>query len=298
MPLRRRALPRHHAGPETPMNDPRHLAWGTQDLWQQLSPLLPGLSIEVMARLDSTNTELLTRARSGDAPGPRGRRSEDTLPCLLVAEHQTHGRGRHGRDWVASAGASLTFSLLLRLAPVSWSGLSLAVGCAIADALDAGPVPRIGLKWPNDLWLVDGPGRGRKLGGILVETVNVGPHRMVVVGVGLNVLAQAADGLAHGYACAAELDPAATAPSVLAAVVRPLVQALLQFEAEGFPAFRAAFARRDLLAGQPVVTQGSGPPIEGTSDGIDSDGSLLLRAADGTVHRLASGEVSIRLRAC
>jgi BirA family transcriptional regulator, biotin operon repressor / biotin---[acetyl-CoA-carboxylase] ligase len=296
MPLRRRALPRHHAGPETSMNDARHLAWGAQDLWQQLSPLLPGLSVEVMARLESTNTELLERARAGDAPGPRGRRLDDTLPCLLVAEHQTHGRGRHGRDWVASPGASLTFSLLLRLAPVSWSGLSLAVGCAIADALDPGPVPRIGLKWPNDLWLIDRPGRGRKLGGILIETVNIGPHRMAVVGVGLNVLVQAADGLAHGYACVAELDPAATAPSVLATVAGPLVRALQQFESAGFPAFRDDFARRDLLAGHPLVTQGGGVPIEGTGDGVDSDGALRLRTADGTVLRLASGEVSVRLK--
>lgn len=281
------------------MNDPRHLAWGAQDLWMQLSPLLPGLSVEVMARLESTNTELLNRARAGDAPGPRGRRSDDTSPCLLVAEHQTHGRGRQGRDWIAGPGTSLTFSLLLRLAPVSWSGLSLAVGCALADALDdAEAPPRIALKWPNDLWLLDAPGRGRKLGGILIETVNVGPHRMAVVGIGLNVLPQPADGLTHGYASLSELDPAAGAPAVLARVALPLVQSLRRFEAEGFPAFRARFARRDLLLGQALVTQGGGAPIEGSGDGVDSDGTLLLRAADGTVHRLASGEVSIRLRSC
>lgn len=296
MPLRRRRLPRDDARAEASMNDARHLAWGAQDLWMQLSPLLPGLSVEVMARLESTNTELLNRARAGDAPAPRGRRNEDTLPCLLVAEHQTHGRGRQGRDWIASPGASLTFSLLLRLAPVSWSGLSLAVGCALADALDPGVAPRIALKWPNDLWLLDGPGRGRKLGGILIETVNVGPHRMAVVGIGLNVLAQPADGLTHGYASLVELDPEATAPAVLATVARPLVQALRQFEAEGFPAFRGAYTRRDLLAGLPLVTQGGGAPIEGTGAGVDSDGTLLVRGADGTVHRLASGEVSIRLK--
>lgn len=278
------------------MNEARHLAWSAQDLWMQLSPLLPGLSVEVMARLESTNTELLNRARAGDAPGPRGRRSDDTSPCLLVAEHQTHGRGRQGRDWVATPGASLTFSLLLRLAPVSWSGLSLAVGCALADALEPEGEPRIALKWPNDLWLRDAAGRGRKLGGVLIETVNVGPHRMVVVGVGLNVLPQPAEGLTHGYASLAELDPDASAPAVLARVARPLVLALRRFEAEGFPVFRDGFARRDLLAGQPLVTQGGGAPLEGVGEGIDSDGTLLLRTADGALHRLASGEISIRLR--
>ena len=119
-------------------------------------------------------------------------------PCLLVAEEQTRGRGRLGRGWIASAGASLTFSLALPLAPEEWSGLSLAVGLALAEALDPmvqpGAPPRIGLKWPNDLWLVDGPGRGRKLGGILIETVSVGHRRMCVLGVGLNVLPQAHEG--------------------------------------------------------------------------------------------------------
>jgi BirA family transcriptional regulator, biotin operon repressor / biotin---[acetyl-CoA-carboxylase] ligase len=280
--------------------DARHLAWGAQELWQQLAPLLPGLSVEVMARLDSTNTELLNRARAGDAPGPRGRRSDDTLPCLLVAEHQTHGRGRQGRDWVASPGASLTFSLLLRLAPVSWSGLSLAVGVALADALepDAASPPRIALKWPNDLWLRDdaAPGHGRKLGGILIETVTVGPHRMAVIGIGLNVLPQPAEGLSHGYACLAESMPDITAPEVLARVARPLVLALRRFEAEGFPAFRPAYASRDLLAGQPLVTQGGGSAVEGRGAGVDSDGSLLLRLADGSEHRVGSGEISIRFR--
>lgn len=275
------------------MNDARHLAWGAQGLWEQLSPLLPGLSVEVMARLESTNTELLNRARAGEV---RGRRSDDTLPCLLVAEHQTHGRGRQGRDWVAAPGSSLTFSLLLKLAPVSWSGLSLAVGCALADALDPAAAPRLALKWPNDLWLLDAPGRGRKLGGILIETVTVGTQRMAVVGVGLNVQPQPAEGLAHGYASLSELDPALEAPAVLATVARPLVLALQRFEAEGFPPFRAAFARRDLLQGQPLVALGTGTPLEGTGEGVDSDGSLLLRAADGRHHRIGSGEVSIRLR--
>lgn len=275
------------------MNDARHLAWGAQDLWQQLSPLLPGLSVAVMARLESTNTELLNRARAGES---QGRRSDDTLPCLLVAEHQTHGRGRQGRDWIAGPGSSLTFSLLLKLAPVSWSGLSLAVGAALADALDPAAVPRVALKWPNDLWLLDAPGRGRKLGGILIETVNVGTQRMAVVGVGLNVRPQPTEGLAHGYACLAELDPSLEAPAALATVARPLVQALKRFEAEGFPAFRAAFARRDLLQGQPLVALGAGEPLEGLGEGVDRDGSLLLRGADGRQHRIASGEVSVRLR--
>jgi len=76
--------------------------WGAEALWQQLVPLLPGLSIEVVARTDSTNTQLLERSRlqsHGRAGAAAfGRRAHDTSPCLLVAEHQTAGRGRLGRS--------------------------------------------------------------------------------------------------------------------------------------------------------------------------------------------------------
>jgi len=293
-----------------------HLHWGADALWRLLEPLLPGLGVEVLASAESTNTVLLERARaiSGqrDAPitrpgdldalrvderTPHGRRSADVQPCLLVAEEQTRGRGRLGRGWVASAGASLTFSLALPLAPEEWSGLSLAVGLALAEALDPmvepGAPPRIGLKWPNDLWLIDGPGRGRKLGGILIETVSVGRRRMCVLGVGLNVLPQAHEGLTHGYACLQELDPRASAPAALACVAEPLVRAVLQFQAVGFAPLVAAYTRRDLLLGQPVSTTQADVP-EGVAEGVDEHGALGLRC-DG-VHRIVSGEISVRLR--
>ena len=89
----------------------------------------------------------------------------DTQPCLLVAEQQIGGRGRIGRAWRSAPGASLTFSLALPLAPADWSGLSLAVGVALAEALQPGPRaegrPWLAVKWPNDLWLVDARRRRR-----------------------------------------------------------------------------------------------------------------------------------------
>lgn len=295
-----------------------HLPWGAEALWESLLPLLPGLSVEVVSRLESTNTRLLERARapggareapaqrSGEpeAPSPAGRapqarRSGDVSPCLLVAEEQTRGRGRLGRDWVSSAGASLTFSLSLPLAPVRWEGLSLAVGLALAEALDPGPgEPRLALKWPNDLWLADGPGHGRKLGGILIETVTVGDRRLCVVGVGLNVRPQPAgraEGLPHGYACLRELDDGITAPQALARVARPLAQALRAFEAQGFAPLVAAYRRRDLLLDQAVAT--SGPKaLQGVARGVDEQGALCVATPDGgtEVHRVVSGEVSVR----
>lgn len=311
-----------------------HLHWAAEALWQQLEPHLPGISVEVLARAESTNTLLLERARMGggrhDAPittpgelealrqrgarderaGPYGRRSGDTQPCLLVAEHQTLGRGRLGRGWLSAPGASLTFSIGLPLSPRDWSGLSLAVGVALADALEppepGAPAPRLGLKWPNDLWLVDAPGRGRKLGGVLIETVPVGGRRMVVVGVGLNVAplpapSAASPPMTHGHACLQEIGPALTPPSVLHQVALPLVRALQQFEREGFAGFASAYARRDLLRGQRVsaVDTGAGGradgTVEGVADGVSAHGALRLVTDDGALREIGSGEVSVRL---
>jgi BirA family transcriptional regulator, biotin operon repressor / biotin---[acetyl-CoA-carboxylase] ligase len=303
------------------------LHWECDLLWQQLEPYLPGLSVEVLARAESTNSLLLERARVGggrhDAPvttpgeleamrrggdsgrgaaafasGPFGRRTGDTQPCLIVAEHQTLGRGRHGRSWQSAAGASLTFSIGLPLAPRDWCGLSLAIGVALADALDpAEPgraAPRIGLKWPNDLWLLDaaaGPSAGRKLGGVLIETVAVGAKRMVVVGVGLNIeaLASARDGGSGGAGLA-------SAPAVLHRVALPLVRAILQFERESFAGFASAYERRDLLRGQPVTVLGPRGEMlqQGTAEGVAAHGALHLRDAAGALHELSSGEVSVR----
>ncbi len=306
-----------------------HLAWRAEPLWQQLEPYLPGLSVEVLARAESTNTLLLDRARldSGrlDAPvttpgtleamrsrgreggdvdsdsAPFGRRAGDTHPALLVAEHQTLGRGRQGRTWVAQPGASLTFSLGLPLAPRDWSGLSLAVGVTLADALEApepGSKPRLQLKWPNDLWLADEPGRGRKLGGVLIETVAVRRQRMVVVGVGLNIAALTSTReLSSGAACLQEIDPAASAPATLHRIALPLVKALQQFEREGFASFAPAYARRDLLRGQRVTTHDAvegGVGLEGLVEGVSGSGSLLLRVGPA-LHLVSSGEVTVRL---
>jgi BirA family biotin operon repressor/biotin-[acetyl-CoA-carboxylase] ligase len=287
------------------------LHWGAESLWQQLRTLLPGLSVEVVERCSSTNSALLERARVEVRPEPDnadvlvhrsvesaafGRRAADIQPCLLVAENQTGGRGRLGRSWQSAPGASLTFSLSLPIAREDWSGLSLVVGLALADALDppdAAKAPRIGLKWPNDLWLMDGPACGRKLGGVLIETVAAGRTRLAVIGIGLNVRPMQADEASTGFACLQELDDAVTAPAALHRLALPLAQSLRRFEAEGFAGFQADYARRDLLAGQPVRTtqQGLG---EGTARGVDERGALQVQTATGIV-AVTSGEVSVRL---
>lgn len=261
------------------------LDWPVAPLQAELQALWPGFVLQVVAEDASTNATLLAGGRTGHTPGSA---------CLLVAEHQTAGRGRMGRAWHAARGDSLTFSLALPYAPAQWSGLSLAVGVALADALD--PSDWIGLKWPNDLWLRDAQmGVGRKLGGILIETVaSAGGSRLCVIGVGLNVRAHAFAGLETGHASLQEFDRQATAPAALQRLAAPLLRALLRFEREGFSGFSAGFARRDLLHGRDVTTTQPGLPT-GQAAGVDDDGALLLRDETGRLHRVASGEVSIRL---
>ena len=249
------------------------LAWPADALRAQLTPLWPGIAVEVAAQIDSTNTELMRRARAAGV-----------APVLLVAERQSAGRGRLGRPWHGGApGAALAFSLALPLAPRDWSGLSLAVGLAVAEALH----PAIGLKWPNDLWW-----QQRKLAGILVETA-VAPaqaKRQVVIGVGLNIRAQPGDGFATPPAALQELLPGLDAPGALARIAAPLLQAVQAFAHTGFAPLAARFNARDALAGRAVrLSDGT----EGVARGVDTGGALQVDTAHGR-RAVGSAEVSVR----
>ncbi len=251
--------------------------------------------IEHVAETGSTNSDLLARVRAAQAAG-----ATSFAPCVLVAGHQTAGRGRHGRHWHAAAGASLTFSIAWPLARADLSGLSLAVGAALADALDrAAAAPRIGLKWPNDLWVVadwSAAARrdGRKLGGILVETAPFGAARIAVVGIGLNVRAQRVDEASTGVASLDEIDAAATPASTLDRVATPLLAALRRFDAEGFAPFADRFGARDLLLGLTVSGSGAEGDVSGEAAGIAPNGALLLRTAEG-LRAVESGEWRVRV---
>jgi BirA family biotin operon repressor/biotin-[acetyl-CoA-carboxylase] ligase len=243
-----------------------------------VAPLLPGFSLEIAAEIDSSNSELMRRARVGQL-----------APVLLVAERQTAGRGRLGRVWLSGErGASLpslTFSLGLPLAPADWSGLSLAVGVSLAESLH----PRIQLKWPNDLWLAD-----RKLAGVLIETAGFGEggaaQRYAVIGIGINVAAPQAAGLAVPPVGLRELLPEAAAGSMLLSIAAPLVQAVQAFEIFGFAPFQARFNARDALRDRAVVL---GDGTTGTAHGVSETGALLVHTAGG-MKSVTSSEVSVR----
>ena len=271
------------------------IRWPAEAVWEAVAPLLPGFTVEVLPSIDSTNTELMRRARAGQ-----------TEPTLLVAEQQTAGRGRLGRVWQSDVGASLMLSLGLPMAPRDWSGLSLAVGVSVAESLqptlpplEPGQPPRIGLKWPNDLWLSG----DRKLGGILVETASfVAPQaaqpatthgtaaRYVVVGIGINVLPRSGEGMSMPPGCLQDVEPGLDAPAALLRIVPPLVAMLQGFEACGFAPVQPRFAARDVLQGRPVTLSDG---QTGTAHGVGEDGTLLVHTAQG-MQAVTSAEISVR----
>ncbi len=248
----------------------------------ELAPL--GLNVLCLPEVDSTNAHLLHLAQT-DAPHG----------TLLAAEWQTAGRGRRGRHWLSPLGAGLTFSLLWRFRrPLAQlSGLSLAVGVALARAMRALGARGIGLKWPNDVLLGEG-----KLAGILIELSGdmLGPAA-AVIGVGVNVrggeqlTGQVGIPVADlETACGRRLDR----NQVLIALMQALVPALTEFDHAGFASMREAWM--DLHAWQDrqvAVLQVDGRLLTGRAAGVDDAGALLLDTGAGVLPILA-GEVSLR----
>lgn len=242
--------------------------------------------IRLCSTIDSTNSQLM---------------QSDTAPAVLLAEHQTAGRGRRGRQWCSPYAANLTFSLAWRFdsLPPQLPALSLVVGIAIAEALSEIGLSEVALKWPNDVYW-----QGRKLAGVLIEHRGEasGPCR-AVVGVGLNVAMSAEQGADIDQAWVslheAMLTSGLTAPtrSALAAVlIGHLVRALTEFEKMGFDAFRQRWAKRDWTHQQPVRIELESSVVEGIAKGLDRDGALRVQVGDEQ-RRFFSGEVSLRAKA-
>ncbi|MDD5298832.1 MAG: biotin--[acetyl-CoA-carboxylase] ligase [Rhodocyclaceae bacterium] len=249
-----------------------------------LGDVAPRLDVDALPVCDSTSSVLMARAEAGAPSG-----------SVLVCERQTAGRGRRGRSWIAPAGGSLAFSLLWRFAPGSKPpmGLSLAVGVAVARALEKLGVTGAALKWPNDVLI-----GGRKLAGILVELAPLRNRSMaVVIGIGINLLLP--EGFPDGpdmRACdlASVLSATPSRPEVLAALLRELVRALDAFQSGGFAALRGDWLARHAHQDRAVrLLDEHAPALEGVCRGVDEDGALLLETEAG-VCRILAGEVSLR----
>jgi BirA family biotin operon repressor/biotin-[acetyl-CoA-carboxylase] ligase len=247
---------------------------------QTLSAALGGLGCAVhhYDLTDSTNTRLLETDAAAD-------------PQLCIADMQTDGRGRRGRQWHSPYAANLYLSLAYSFAafPPGLTGLPLALGTALGEVLQEMGVKGIGVKWPNDL-VID----GRKLGGLLVESRGeaAGGFR-VVIGLGLNVHMRAAEGIDVAWTALAEHLPQRPSRTQLAAAIgRVIVETCRSLEMQGFQPFLPRFAKLDVLAGRPVRVSGN-PTLEGTACGINQDGALLVDSG-GKRHAVHAGDVSVR----
>lgn len=246
------------------------------------------LDVHVVDVTASTNADLMAAATKL----PSGR--------VLVAELQTAGRGRRGRAWHAPLGGSLAFSLLWKFAggAASVSGLSLAVGLAVARALDRCGAVGVMLKWPNDL-LVRRDAGWAKLGGILIEIAGPsnGPVH-AVIGIGLNLrLGPDAARIDQPVADLRSLGATLSRDHVLALMLDELALALRTFAADGFAPFVAYWNARHAFAGQRVVMSVAGTAlIEGIALGVLPDGALLLETPNGP-RSVTSGELSLRAAA-
>ncbi|KMY85790.1 Biotin-protein ligase [Candidatus Paraburkholderia calva] len=263
-------------------------------------------TIDIVDETGSTNADLMEQLRAL----PRERAQFDPPPpTVRVAYLQTAGRGRRGHAWLAEPGNALLMSVgvVLRRSVERLSGLSLAIGVAVLDALarlPLSPSARPALKWPNDVLLDDG-----KLAGILIETAWNTPHATaVVIGIGTNLhgadllAAQVNDANRRAAATPGALPaalarawPDANLTDALAALLDSLDAALPRFEADGFRPFRQRWTGGHAWAGREVTLLDQGLEVaRGIVAGVDDRGQLMIDTPEGP-RAIVTGELSLRL---
>lgn len=243
---------------------------------------IPPFTLEIVEQCESTNNVLMADARQSLATHK-----------VCLAEYQTAGKGRRGRQWIAPFGQNIILSVLWRFesGTAAIGGLSLAIGVVVVQALSHIGITGVGLKWPNDLYW-----QGRKLGGILIEVIGEtnGPCS-VVVGLGLNgylPLQAAAD---VDQACVDLKQIMGYAPNrnvVTAALLNSIVPLLAEFEHTELATYLKVWRQYDCMLGKNVTVMLHNQLIHGIVSGIDDEGLLLLQNANGEVQAFASGEIS------
>ena len=238
--------------------------------------------LSVLRSIDSTNAELQRHE-----PPNRGAH-------VCLAETQTAGRGRRGRQWLSPFASSIYCSTAWRFAggATAFEGLSLAVGVWVCRALRRLHIDGLSLKWPNDVLR-----HNRKLAGILVEmNGDVSGPCTAIIGVGINVampdsIAESIDQPWADLQSRANERPSRN--TVVSLMLDELLTALSRYEREGFAAWRDEWMSLDAYAEQPVLIHSAGNVISGLAQGVDAQGALCLLTESG-VHRVHGGEVSLR----
>jgi BirA family transcriptional regulator, biotin operon repressor / biotin---[acetyl-CoA-carboxylase] ligase len=245
--------------------------------------------LDVVEETGSTNADLLARAAAGT----------DIAGAVLIAEHQTAGRGRHGRGWSAAPRAQITMSVGVSVVDVpteGWGWLSLATGVAVVDALAPlldGIGVRAGLKWPNDV-LAGQPDSPGKLAGILAEVV----RPVVVIGLGLNVTQSPEE--VDGPGATSLLDLGVEAPDrdeLVGRLLRELGGRIVGWRAARGADWQLAadYRARSLTIGTRVRAQlPGGKEIVGTATAVDDQGRLCVETGNETVVVSAGDVVHLR----
>jgi BirA family transcriptional regulator, biotin operon repressor / biotin---[acetyl-CoA-carboxylase] ligase len=256
------------------------------DIQTRLRELAPAsaCAIEVLWQIDSTSSEMMRRAQTGDT---------QTRACF--AELQSAGRGRRGRVWHTPLGGGLAFSLLqgFDAAMSSLAGLSLVVGISVVRALSDLGYRDLGLKWPNDVHA-----GGRKLAGILIELGGdaLGPcHAVIGIGINVQLALDAGERIDQPWTdLSRSSDARVPARNRLAAqLLSRLLQAVDQFKEQGFSSFAAEFAQYDVLRDRSILIINGQHRSHGVATGVDDAGILRVATADGEI-LVSSGEVSVR----
>jgi len=243
-----------------------------------------GLAREILVFEETSSTNDIA-ARMGRQGHPGG--------LVVFAERQTAGRGRFGRNWNSLSHAGLWFSILLRpeWPPARWVRLTTWAGVAVASAVEREIGRHAQVKWPNDV-LVD----HRKVAGILTECSTDASGRLfAVVGIGLNVnheefppeLADRAASLRQFAGRCIDR------PALAAAMLRDL-DARLAGVGDAFDRIIDEAAQRSSLLGTWVQFHAADAILEGNAEGLDADGNLMLRLADGTLRTMTAGEITTR----
>lgn len=236
-------------------------------------------TVEVLDETGSTNADLIARATRG-AP---------VAGAVLIAEHQTAGRGRQGRSWSAARYAQITMSVAIEGSGVptdAWGWLPLATGVAIVDAVTGLGVDA-GLKWPNDVLAGNG-----KLAGILAEVA--AEQRAVVVGIGLNVSLTGDEVGVAGVASLAGLGvPTPDRQSLIVDLLSELGRRVTAWRSAGGadPELIADYRARSLTLGMPVrATLPGQREIVGIARDIDGQGRVSIET-DGRLATVAAGDI-------
>ena len=237
-------------------------------------------ALRVFDTVDSTNTQMTQSAQL-----------QSVHNYLYLAEFQSAGRGRRGRDWYGDFGQNIAMTVGYRWGRglAELGGMSCVVGLALIQVLE-----RVGLaaqiKWPNDSWVAD-----RKLAGILVELVQGSDCVTAIVGIGINVNLSATQRhrIDQDTTSLGELGCSVSRDDLVVMTYQALQENFAVFEVEGFTPFVAAFNAVHRLHDQQATLSHGETRRVGVVRGVDQNGGILFEEG-GVIHPILGGEVSLR----